>query len=222
METLVIFDIESTGLPKRFDAPVTDVDNWPRILQLSYEVCWSNGETIKKKTCLIKPDGWEVPSADYFIRKGVEPHLAPNMAKFWTDNGFMQEQNIAEGEPIEQVLVEMLQSMNSADVLISHNLAFDKPVLACEMYRYGVSPGKVRKSHPYGLKPAGHLRDYCTKVNSTDVCCIPGMYGKHKWPSLKEAYKHLTGKDFTDGHDAGHDVQACKEVYLMLVALDDI
>lgn len=222
MEQLLIFDIESNGLPGRFDAPVTEVDNWPRILQLSYELCWSNGDTIKKVTTLIKPDGWEVPSIDYFIRKGRTPEVAAEKAKFWIDHGYTQEQNMAEGKPLPEVLTHMVHLMNGADVLISHNMAFDKPVLGCEMYRYGISPGRVRKSHPWGLKPVGHLRDYCTKLESTDVLKIPGYYGQYKWPTLAEAYKYLVGKEFTDGHDAGRDVQACKEVYLMLQEINQI
>jgi hypothetical protein len=26
----LIFDTETTGLPKKWNAPITDIDNWPR------------------------------------------------------------------------------------------------------------------------------------------------------------------------------------------------
>ena len=30
----LIFDTETTGLPKNWKAPLTDFDNWPRMVQL--------------------------------------------------------------------------------------------------------------------------------------------------------------------------------------------
>ena len=30
----LIFDTETTGLPRNFKAPITDTDNWPRVVQL--------------------------------------------------------------------------------------------------------------------------------------------------------------------------------------------
>ena len=32
----LFFDTETTGLPRRWNAPVTDVDNWPRLVQLAW------------------------------------------------------------------------------------------------------------------------------------------------------------------------------------------
>ena len=31
----IVFDTETTGLPKDFSAPITDFDNWPRIYNSS-------------------------------------------------------------------------------------------------------------------------------------------------------------------------------------------
>ncbi len=31
----LIFDTETTGLPKNYNAPLTDADNWPRLVQLA-------------------------------------------------------------------------------------------------------------------------------------------------------------------------------------------
>jgi hypothetical protein len=32
----LFFDTETTGLPKSWKAPVTDVNNWPRLVQLAF------------------------------------------------------------------------------------------------------------------------------------------------------------------------------------------
>ncbi|PJB57251.1 MAG: 3'-5' exonuclease, partial [Bacteroidetes bacterium CG_4_9_14_3_um_filter_41_19] len=34
----LIFDTETTGLPQRYDAPLTDFDNWPRMIQLAWQL----------------------------------------------------------------------------------------------------------------------------------------------------------------------------------------
>ena len=57
---------------------------------------------------------------------------------------------------------------------------------------------------------------YCTMKASTDICKIPGNYGKYKWPKLQEAYKHFFHKEFDNAHDALPDVIACKDVYFAI------
>ena len=34
----LIFDTETTGLPKNFKAPISDSDNWPRMVQLAWQL----------------------------------------------------------------------------------------------------------------------------------------------------------------------------------------
>ncbi len=34
----VFFDTETTGLPLNWKAPVTELENWPRLIQLAYIV----------------------------------------------------------------------------------------------------------------------------------------------------------------------------------------
>ena len=35
-DTYLFFDTETTGLPKNWKAPVTDTENWPRIVQIAW------------------------------------------------------------------------------------------------------------------------------------------------------------------------------------------
>ena len=32
----LFFDTETTGLPRNWKAPITDLNNWPRLVQLAY------------------------------------------------------------------------------------------------------------------------------------------------------------------------------------------
>ena len=34
----LFFDTETTGLPKKWNAPVEEIDNWPRLVQIAWQV----------------------------------------------------------------------------------------------------------------------------------------------------------------------------------------
>lgn len=187
MKKLLIFDTETTGLPLSWSNDAHDTNNWPRILQLAWELCWEDGTTIRKSCELVQPDGWVIPDGE-----------------FWVEHGYYTEINEMMGRPMSELLQEFIEAYNEADVLIAHNLGFDKPVIICEMFRYGL---KVKKQ----------INTYCTKLKSEFICKLPSQYpGKYKWPTLTEAYEFMFGKQNEGGHDAGWDVQACKEIYLWI------
>ena len=52
----LFFDTETTGIPKNYKAPVSDLENWPRLVQLAWLVTDNNGDEIKAAEYIIKPD----------------------------------------------------------------------------------------------------------------------------------------------------------------------
>jgi len=193
MQTISFFDTETTGVPKNYKAPPTDLENWPRIIQLAWQVADANtGERFKEHKYLIKPDGWVVPKE-----------------KFWIDNGFSTEKNEAEGKPLPQVIDWFISDYLESDALVAHNMAFDFPILAAEMIRYGKGTNGRR------------LPKFCTMEASVEVCKLPNHNGwkGYKWPKLQELYKHLFKLDFEGGHDAGNDVTACRLCFFELVKM---
>ena len=48
----LIFDTETTGLPKRWDAPITDTDNWPRCIQIDWQLHDEMGNCIEHEDYL--------------------------------------------------------------------------------------------------------------------------------------------------------------------------
>ena len=50
----LVFDTETTGLPKRWNAPIDDLDNWPRCVQLAWQLHDANGKLIENQNYLIK------------------------------------------------------------------------------------------------------------------------------------------------------------------------
>ena len=57
----LIFDTETTGLPKRWDAPLTDTENWPRCIQIAWQIHDAKGAIVSNKDYLIKPDNFTIP-----------------------------------------------------------------------------------------------------------------------------------------------------------------
>ena len=186
-DRICLFDCETTGLPKNWKAPMQDLDNWPRVIQLAWMVCDKQGVEISRNKHLIFPYGWTMPTE-----------------KFWIENGFTQDNSVLNGKPIEPILNLFKIDLNRCSVMASHNLSFDYNVVGAEMIRAGV-------------KVTSKLQKFCTKESGTNLCKIPGQYNSFKWPKLSELYKFLFSKDFEGAHDALNDVIALKECFFELV-----
>lgn len=52
----LFFDTETNGKTLNFNAPVTDLENWPRITQLGWQMYDENGDLVDEQSILIKPE----------------------------------------------------------------------------------------------------------------------------------------------------------------------
>ena len=86
MEWYLIFDTETTGLPLRDNAPLEELDNWPRLVQLAWQVHDVTGKFVEARNFIIKPDNFTIPY---------------NAEKV---HGISTEKAIAEGVDINEVL----------------------------------------------------------------------------------------------------------------------
>ena len=57
----LVFDTETTGLPKNYNAPLTDFDNWPRMVQLAWQVHDDKGCFVESHNYIVQPEGFEIP-----------------------------------------------------------------------------------------------------------------------------------------------------------------
>lgn len=180
---ILFFDTETTGLPKKRSTDVADVDNWPRMVQLAW-VTSSDAETAEAHSYIIKPDNYTIPDVVARI------------------HGISTERALAEGVPIDGVLEEFRDSVGDVDLLVAHNMDFDRPVLGAEFIRAGFFD---------------HLEDkprICTMKCSTGLCKIPQKgRGGYKWPKLMELHQFLFGCGFEGAHDARNDVTAGAKCY---------
>ena len=56
----LIFDTETTCLPKSWNAPITDTDNWPRCIQIAWQLHDDMGNLLDRNDFLIQPDGFNI------------------------------------------------------------------------------------------------------------------------------------------------------------------
>ena len=117
--SVVVFDVETTGLPKKRNRPFTEFDNWPYIVQMSWLVYDSNKQEIESiNDYIVKlPDNVTIP------RDSVKIHGITNKK--------MRER----GENILDVLMEFKRDISNSSVLVAHNLDFDTSIVSVELLR---------------------------------------------------------------------------------------
>ena len=115
----LIFDTETTGLPKNWRAPISDTENWPRCVQLAWQVHDEIGNLIESKSYIIKPDNFDIPYESEKIH-GISTLLAE-----------------AEGIELDSVLNEFNVSISKSKFIIGHNVNFDFRVLRNEFSQIG-------------------------------------------------------------------------------------
>ena len=109
---ILVFDTETTGLPKDYKASVKAIHNWPRVVSLGMALQLPNKE-LQTYRCIVKPDGFTVPKASSDI------------------HGITHEQAMDEGISLTLALDAFEFWLNGCDVLVAHNMQYDRSVLAC-------------------------------------------------------------------------------------------
>ncbi|MDR1221784.1 MAG: 3'-5' exonuclease [Tannerella sp.] len=143
----LFFDTETTGLPKNWKAPVTDVKNWPRLVQLAFLLYDSEGNEISSGDFIIKPEGFTIP---------------PDVSKV---HGITTERAIQEGYSITNVLQQFDKLIQQANCLVAHNMSFDEKIVGAEFIRNRMT------------NPVPDKRKICTMESTTNFCAINGPYG---------------------------------------------
>lgn len=179
----LFFDTETTGLPRDWKAPVTDLNNWPRLVQLAYLQFDNNGNKISEGDFIIKPSGFIIPMESSNI------------------HGITHEKAMNEGVDLHNVLIDFHALINNSQTLVAHNMSFDEKIVGSEFLRNGFH-------NTIPSKPK-----ICTMEKTTYFCNIPGFYGKPKWPKLSELHYKLFGFEFEEAHNAMIDINATAKCF---------
>ena len=186
---IIVFDIESNGLPKNWKENYKNVGNWPRIIQLAWQQYTPEGKKIAEHNYLIKPDGFELDKHAQEVNKITKEMLDKD------------------GIAINHALEMFIKSLSITTKIVAHNISFDQNVLLSELIR----ADKNEATNLFLEKER-----LCTMHKSTQFCGIPGAYG-FKWPKLEELHQRLFGEPVENAHDALGDVSATAKCYFKLV-----
>lgn len=185
----LIFDTETTGLPKNWNAPITDTDNWPRCIQIAWQLHDELGHLVEHEDYLVKPEGFNIPYDAEKIH-GISTALADQ-----------------DGVPMAEVLEKFNKAMARAKFIVGQNVGFDVNIMGAEFHRFSVD-------NPLQELP---VLDTCTEETAV-LCQIPGgRGGKFKLPTLTELHQHLFGEPFDEAHNATADVEATTRCFLELL-----
>jgi len=143
----LFFDTETTGLPRSWNAPVTALDNWPRLVQLAYMAYDGEGGLIAAVDTIVKPQGFTIPVESSRI------------------HGITTERALAEGRDLGSVLRDFKALLDPARYLVAHNISFDEKIIGAEFLRNGLPD----------IPAAKHK--ICTMHSTTEYCAIPGPRG---------------------------------------------
>lgn len=186
----LFFDTETSGLPLSYKkAYWKDLNNFPRIVSLSWFLTDDKGKILSDGDFIIKPNGFEID------KQSIKTH------------GITQEIANEKGKELKSVLVDFLMDYEQSDntVLVAHNIFFDFNVLYSELVR--TFPNTVfNKLVPMidTMKPLSQFVG------------IKNYYG-YKWPTLQQLHYKLFDEYFTDAHNSKADTEAVVRCFFELL-----
>ena len=188
---VLIFDVETTGLPER-NATLKNLEKYPYIVQFS----WMIYDASRNKISNINDHIIKIPN-DIII-----PIEASNV------HGITNEIMRAEGKNINLILDIFTKDMLDSNVIVAHNLKFDKTIIQAEYLRNKRINwlGRHRKM------------EYCTMKRSLNICNI---YKKNiytgektkKYPKLMELHYYWFKTVPNNLHNSLIDIFVCFRCY---------
>lgn len=203
---VLVFDTETTGLPQRtVDGKMPSIYKttmWPHIIQLSYILYDS-----QKHKMLI--------NHDHVIKLGSHVQISEKSVEL---HGITMSRSQREGMDIEEALELFHICMMNADVIIAHNLAFDRQMILVECIRHHrAGPFKFKKPEQF----------YCTMKNTTELCKLSATNKKtgetyFKYPTLTELHEYIFSQTPQNTHNSLVDILICLRCFIKLVSNEDI
>lgn len=189
----LVFDTETTGLPKTRNKIGNWWDTYPNIVQLS----WILYDTEKKSLKTFGNDIIKLGKGIIIPEESIAVHKITNnvMLKL--------------GINIIDSINNFIKAYKECDLLIAHNLEFDKNMLISEMIRNNIEP----------VFNIYNKEEYCTMKENIDFCKLErvGRYGRtyNKYPKLEELHDKLFNNETPkDLHNAINDVLVCLRCFI--------
>jgi DNA polymerase-3 subunit epsilon len=191
---ILFFDTETTGLFQ--DRLPVDHPDQPCVVQLAAELCDEMGAPVAGFNFIVDP-GIDIPTGASNVH-GITTEKAKDL-----------------GVTQEFAINAFSHLYHRADVVVAHNIKFDRGVMETAIARHY---GRVR---PLTKKL------FCTMEAATPIVNFPPTermmaagITKPKPPRLEECIRHFFGEELDGAHDAMIDVAACRRVYFHLKTIE--
>lgn len=213
-QTIVVFDTETTGLPKSTIVNHETLHLWPHIVQFSYVMYNVDKLKIEKASDVVV----NIPENIVMTEETINLHKITNEVAHETTI------------QISNVLNEFIQdiSCNNVIAIVGHNISFDINMLKIELlrliYNNDVKEKSIFKKMFYEINYTN--KTFCTMRKSVDLCQIPAKRKDgtiyYKFPKLIELYKTLFEEEPQNLHNSFNDVLVTLRCYYKLVYKDDL
>ncbi len=148
---LLVFDTETTGLPKN-NPSIYYTSQWPHIVQFSFLIYDTDYHTIESEH-------------DYIIK-------VPDYIKISDESinihGITKEKSMKEGIPITDVIKIFKEKMSECDIIVGHNISFDKRMVIVESIRHKIKNFFPKLENNY----------FCTMKKGKSLCEIVAKNSK--------------------------------------------
>ena len=204
----LVFDTETTGLPKsKFISPST-LNLWPYIVQFSYIIYDSSLNDI-------------IDSKDYIIKLPENITISEESSKI---HGITNDISNEKGISINEVLNEFFYYLRSVDKLIGHNIEFDINMIKVALLRIinniSVSSQQIKLYKQYLHYILNYDNIICTLKDSISFCNIQLLdkTGKPylKYPKLCELHEKLFNKSPNNLHNSFNDILITLRCFMKL------
>lgn len=184
--SLILFDLETTGLPSRAGLqfgqyhPYTDTSKYSdaRIVQISYMVCDDALNTVSMHDSIINSAG---------LFKITNSHI----------HGITDDISTQTGEDFDCVMARFEEALRGAKTVMAHNADFDVNVLKAELFHRG---------HARLLEALCMKHVVCTMKACKSVVNALNVYNRQKNPTLRELYEFAMEQKMEKAHDSKYDV----------------
>lgn len=208
---VIVFDTETTGLPKTRVLTHGLLNLWPYIVQLSYLIYDSNEkELIKIRDCIIKiPYNVEIP------QESINLH------------GITNDISYSQGINIEIIIEEFMEDLKNCDYIIGHNIEFDINMIKAELMRLNMNIDKNMNLYYNYIEFLSECKKYyCTMQETIDLCAIKQInkQGKEyfKFPKLIELHQKLFNTSPKGLHNSLNDILICLRCFYKIKFNKDI
>lgn len=197
MTRILVFDTETTGLPASRNPSIYNSQDWPYVVQLSfvyYDLGYNN----------------LIDYGDYIIKLPQGVSIDPKAQEV---HGISLEKSHSVGVPLSVALDHFDKLLSECDLIVGHNISFDKRVLMVESMR--------NKRNQLFTENGVRKSEFCTMKSSKDLCKIDAVNkttGEHynKYPKLLELHQYLFDYSPSGLHDSLADVLCCLRCYIMM------